>query len=161
MYCVAGKPETRVMVASTGGYGFLCTIGDMASNRKAGREFMAMGEGETPVAPSVYEEARGLKVAAVAERSRLLVFDISEMKAMSKGRGVIVMGLEKGEKLCAVAVYSGSTLTVTGTARGGKPKVVQLSGAKLTHHVGHRARMGRVLPDSMTPVAIEVPTAAV
>jgi hypothetical protein len=71
------------------------------------------------------------------------------------------MGLEKGEKLCAVAVYSGSTLTVTGTARGGKPKVVQLSGAKLTHHVGHRARMGRVLPDSMTPVAIEVPTAAV
>lgn len=161
MYCVAGKPETKVMVASTGGYGFLCTIGDMASNRKAGREFMAMGEGETPVAPSVYEEAKGLKVAAAAERSRLLVFDISEMKAMSKGRGVIVMGLEKGEKLCAVAVYSGTTLTVTGMARGGKPKVVQLSGAKLTHHAGHRARMGRVLPDSMTPAAIEVPTASV
>jgi len=162
MYCVAGKAETKVLVASTGGYGFLCTIGDMMSNRKAGREFMTMGEGETPLPPSVYEDVSqgksGLRVAAAAERSRLLVFDIAEMKAMARGRGVIVMGLEKHEKLCAVAVFAGNALTVTGTARGGKPKTVQISGAKLAHHVGHRARMGRVLPDSMTPASIEVPS---
>jgi len=162
MYCVAGKPETKIMVSSTGGYGFLTSIGDMVSNRKAGREFMTMGEGDLPLNPFVYEEPDkgkgGLRVAAAAERSRLLVFDIAEMKAMARGRGVIVMGLEKSEKLCAIAVFAGNALTVTGTARGGKPKSVQLSGAKLTHHMGHRARMGRVLPDSMTPVSIEIPS---
>ncbi len=162
MYCVGGKPETRVLVASTGGYGFLTSIADMVSNRKAGREFMSLGEGETPLPPAVYDDAdkgkSGLRVAAAAERSRLLIFDIAEMKAMTRGRGVIVMGLETHEKLCAVAVFSGNALTVNGTARGGKPKVVQLSGAKLAHHVGHRARMGRVLPDSMTPLSIETET---
>jgi topoisomerase-4 subunit A len=160
MYCVAGKPEIKVMVASTGGYGFLCSIGDMVSNRKAGREFMSMGEGEMPVAPAVYEDAKGLRVAAAAERSRLLVFDIAEMKAMARGRGVIVMGLEKHEKLRAIAVFSGNALMVNGSSKTGKLKSLQLAGAKLTHHVGHRARMGRVLPDSMTPESIELPSAA-
>ncbi len=160
-YCVAGKPETRVLVASSGGYGFLCTIGDMVSNRKAGREFMSIAEGETPLAPSVFDDAGkgGLRVAAAAERSRLLVFDIAEMKAMARGRGVIIMGLEKGESLRAVAVYAGNALVVTGEGRGGKQKTLELSGAKLGHHLGHRARMGRVLPDSMTPLSIQPKTA--
>jgi topoisomerase-4 subunit A len=161
MYCVAGKPETKVMVASSGGYGFLCSIADMVSNRKAGREFMSIAEGEMPLPPAVYEEAGkgGLRVAAAAERSRLLVFDIAEMKAMARGRGVIVMGLEKGETLRAISVFAGNALVVTGEGRGGKLKTVELAGAKLTHHVGHRARMGRVLPDSMTPVSIQAKTA--
>ena len=59
MYVVAGKPETNVIVASSGGYGFLTKIADMVSNRKAGREFMSIDEGETPIPPFVYEDVAG------------------------------------------------------------------------------------------------------
>jgi hypothetical protein len=90
-------------------------------------------------------------VAAAAERSRLLVFDIAEMKAMARGRGVIIMGLEKGESLRAVAVYAGNALVVTGEGRGGKQKTLELSGAKLghhphspiAHHPGSHSRLGK------------------
>ncbi len=154
--CAGGRPETRLLVASSGGYGFLCTIADMVSNRRAGREFMSVEAGEVPLAPAVYAEARGNYVAAVAEQGRLLTFDIAEMRQMTRGRGVIVMGLEKDEKLIAVAVTNEKELIVAGVGRGGKEKEVRLAGEKLAHHFGHRARMGRVLPDKLKPRALKL-----
>jgi len=158
MHCIAGKPDTKVLVASSGGYGFLCTIGDMVSNRRAGREFMSVEAGETPLAPCAYDDATGNHVVALSGEGRLLAFDIAEMKAMSKGRGVIVMGLDKGEKLLAAAVTRLSSVTVSGIGRGGKEKALEIKGEKLRHHVGHRARMGRVLPEKLkAPLALAVP----
>jgi topoisomerase IV subunit A len=158
MYCLAGKPELRVLVASSGGYGFLSKIGDMVSNRKAGREFMTLGDGETPIEPFVYEESRGNYVAALSEKGRLLLFAIDELKAMARGRGMIIMGLDEGERLAAVAISDQPTLTITGIAqRSGKEKEVPLSKDKLAHHVLKRARMGRVLPEKLKmPLAIRV-----
>ena len=157
MHCVAGKPEIKVLVASSGGYGFLCSIGDMVSNRRAGREFMSVEPGETPLAPFIYDDATGNHVVALSAEGRLLAFDIAEMRAMSRGRGVIVMGLDKGEKLLAAAVTRLTSVTVSGIGRGGKDKLLEIKGEKLRHHVGHRARMGRVLPEKLKPTALAVP----
>jgi len=156
MFCVAGKPDTPVMVASSGGYGFLTRLSDMMSNRKAGREFMTMGEGEYPVEPVVFEEGTAKFVAALSEQGRLLVFDIGEMRQVSRGRGVIIMGLEEGERLVAASVFDGKWLAVSGVGRSGKQKEIALSGEKLKHHLGHRARMGRVLPEKLKPTALRV-----
>ena len=157
MHCVAGKPETRVLVASSGGYGFLCTLGDMVSNRRAGREFMSMDEGENPLAPCAYDDAPGDHVVALSAGGRLLAFDIAEMRAMARGRGVIVMGLDKDEKLLAVAVTRLTSVAVSGIGRGGKEKVLEIKGERLRHHIGHRARMGRVLPEKLKPTGLSVP----
>ena len=73
---------------------------------------------------------------------------------MSKGRGVIVMGLEQGEKLIAAAVTPLSSVTITGIGRAGKEKALEIKGEKLRHHVGHRARMGRVLPEKLKPTGL-------
>ena len=154
MHCIAGKADTKVLVASSGGYGFLCSMGDMVSNRRAGREFMSVEAQETPLAPFIYEDEPGNHVVALAGAGRLLAFDISEMRTMSKGRGVIVMGLEEGEKLVAVAVTRLISVAVSGIGRGGKEKTIDIKGEKLRHHVGHRARMGRVLPEKLKPTAL-------
>lgn len=160
MYCLAGKPDTNVLVASTGGYGFLTRLSDMVSNRKAGREFMTLAEGETPLAPRTCEEAAGNVIGAVSENGRLLVFDIGEMRQVARGRGVIIMGLEDGEKLVAATVFNGKTIGVAGTGRSGKQKEIALSGEKLKHYFGRRARMGRVLPDKLKPTSIELSASA-
>ena len=159
LYCVAGKPDTNVLVASTGGYGFFTKLADMTSNRRAGREFMTLAEGETPVEPVTYEEAPGNQVIAVSGGGRMLVFDAAELRAVARGRGVIVMGLEEGEKLVAVAVTANGEATLTGIApRSGKQKEIVIGGAKFAHHVGHRARMGRVLPEKLkSPYTLRVP----
>jgi len=45
---------------------------------------------------------------------------------------------------------------VSGIGRGGKEKDLALAGEKLKHHVGHRARMGRVLPEKLAPIALRI-----
>ncbi len=147
LFCLAGKPDTPVIVASTGGYGFLSKIGDMVSNRKAGRDFMTLNEEETPIAPFVYSESSGNYVAALTQKCKLLLFPIAELKYQPRGRGMIVMGLDEQDRLAAVAVSDKQSLAVAGTAqRSGKRDKITLSGAKLGHHALKRARMGRVLP---------------
>ncbi len=84
------------------------------------------------------------------------MFDIGEMRQVSRGRGVIIMGLEDAERLVATSVFDGKWLAVSGIGRGGKEKEVALSGEKLKHYLGHRARMGRVLPERLKPSALRV-----
>jgi topoisomerase-4 subunit A len=158
LYCLSGKGDTKVLVASTAGYGFLSSVGDMISNRRAGREFMSVDEGHTPLQPFVYQHEKGSYVAALSESGRLLLFAIDELKVLAKGRGMIVMGLDDGEKLAAVAVSNKQTLTVTGIGqRTGKEKPLTLSATKLAHHMLRRARMGRVLPEKLKmPLGITV-----
>ena len=55
----------------------LIALGDMVSNRKAGREFMTLTEDEQPIAPFVYNEAPGNYVASVTEKGKLLLFSIA------------------------------------------------------------------------------------
>jgi topoisomerase-4 subunit A len=157
MYVVAGKPETSVLVASSGGYGFVTKISDMVSNRKAGREFLSVEEGETPIQPYMYEESPGNYVAAVSEQGRMLLFQVTELKQMARGRGMIIMGLEKDEKLVAAVVSDRPTLNVSGIARGGREREVTIAQKDMQHYAGHRARMGRVLPDKLKPQAIKLP----
>ena len=85
----------------------------------------------------------------------MLLFQVSELKQMTKGRGVIVMGLEKEEKLIAVAISDQPGLSVLGISRG-KEKEVTIKSKDLGHYAGHRARMGRVLPDKLKPSALKV-----
>lgn len=155
MYCLAGKPESSVIVASTGGYGFLSRIADMMSNRKAGREFMTLEEGETPVAPFVYRESQGNFVVALSEKGRLLLFAIAELKYQPRGRGMVVMGLDENDRLNTVAISDQPRLVVKGGSRGGKEKEIVLEREALAHYLLKRARMGRVLPVK-PPVVIKV-----
>jgi topoisomerase-4 subunit A len=155
MYVVAGKPQTNVLVASSGGYGFLTRIADMMSNRKAGREFMSIEPTETPIQPFMYEDAPGNYVAAASEQGRMLLFQLAELKQMAKGRGVIIMGLEKSEKLVSAVVSNDKSLIVAGLSRG-REREVTIPPKDMKHYAGHRARMGRVLPDKLKPHVIKV-----
>jgi len=157
LYCLGGKPETSVLVSSTGGYGFLSKIADMVSNRKAGREFMTLEETDTPIAPFVFEESAGNFVAALSVGGRLLLFAVAELKYQPRGRGTIVIGLDEGDRLFAVAVSDQPRLIVRGVNRNGREKELLLEKDKLAHHVLKRARMGRVLPEKLKPTALVVP----
>ena len=145
VHALSGKPEQQVLVATNAGYGFLSKIGDMLSNRKAGREFITVDEGHIPLPPCPYEDSPGNFVAALSEGGRLLLFAIAELKYQPRGRGIIVMGLDEDDKLFAVVVHNKPELIVKGKIRGGKEKEFVFKGDKLSHYVVKRARMGRVV----------------
>jgi topoisomerase-4 subunit A len=158
MHCLAGKADAPVLVASTGGYGFVSRIGDMLSNRRAGREFMSVRETDTPVAPVVFEMAKGNLAVAVSSGGRMLAFDLDEVGYLAKGRGVVLMGLDKNETLIGVAVTAEKRVEVAGAGRGGKEGVAEIKGADFGHYVSKRALKGRVLPEKVKkPAAVRVP----
>ena len=156
-HCVCGKPETPVVVAATNGYGFVTKLGDMLSNRRAGRDFMNVKEGETPLAPFVFTVSAGNRLVAVSSGGRMLAFDLDEVGYLPRGRGVTLMGLDKNEKLVAVAVTAERRVDVLGFGRG-KENQAEIKGAEFDHFVSKRALKGRVLPDRVKkPHALVVP----
>ncbi len=157
MFCLAGKPETAVLVAATNGYGFVSKLGDLLSNRRAGREFMSVKEGETPVAPFAFEVGRGNVLVAVSSGGKMIAFDLDEVGYLGKGRGVTLMGLDKNEQLVAVAVTREKQVEVLGFGRG-RENVTEIAGADFARYVSKRALKGRVLPDKVKkPLALRVP----
>ena len=78
----------------------------MVSRVKAGKAFMTLEPDEEPTRAGAL--AAGLDhVAALSSRGRLLVFGLDEMREVPRGRGVIVMGLDEGERLMAVGLTTG------------------------------------------------------
>jgi topoisomerase-4 subunit A len=147
----AGPSDTTLLLASTAGYGFTANAADMVSRTKGGKAFMTLDEGDEPLKPRVVT-ADASAVACLSEKGRLLVFGLDEVKALSGGgRGVILMELDKGEKLLATQPISQRGVTVTGSGRGGKPQEVQLTASNLGNHFGKRARKGKTLDAKIKP----------
>jgi len=139
----AGAAAQTLLLAGSGGYGLLATVGDLLSRQKGGKAFLALEVGETPLAPSPAQGAA--QVACMSASGRLLVFPLDELKRQPKGgRGLTLMDLD-AKDLLAGCIAFGAALRVLGVGRAGKPKDEPLKGAALLAHVGKRARKGKAL----------------
>ncbi|HXF46237.1 MAG TPA: DNA topoisomerase IV subunit A [Burkholderiaceae bacterium] len=150
---VAGAATQPLLVSTSNGYGFACTIGDMVSRLKAGKQFIAVDEGAVPLRPQRADPERDDRIACLSEKGRLLVFAANEIKAQSGGgRGVTLMGLDDGETMLAAIPCSDSGIVVAGTYRN-KPVQLAVGGAELEQHRGHRARKGTLVKSGFKPTA--------
>jgi topoisomerase-4 subunit A len=141
----AGPADTTLLLASTAGYGFTAQAGDMVSRLKAGKAFITLDEGDEPVAPRILGDGDSA-IACLSEKGRLLVFGMDEMKNLSGGgRGVILMELDKNEKLVAAQPISKKGVIVSGAGRAGKAQELPLTASTLKPHIGKRARKGKAL----------------
>ena len=152
----AGTPETPLLLASTGGFGFAAKAGDMISRQKGGKSFMSMDDGDEPVTPVIIGK-QASALACLSEKGRLLVFGMDEIKTQaSGGRGVTLMDLDANEKLLAAQPISKKGVRILGnSARSGKPQENTLSGADLAHHFGKRARKGKLLASRMKAIQLQ------
>ncbi|MBT9614312.1 MAG: DNA topoisomerase IV subunit A [Burkholderiales bacterium] len=154
LHYFAGTADTTLLLASTAGYGFTAKAGDMVSRIKAGKAFMTLDEADEPLAPRIVFDNTNA-IACLSEKGRLLVFGLDEIKTLSGGgRGVILMDLDKNEKLLATQTLSKRGVIVTGAGRGGKVQEVLLSASGLAAHVGKRARKGKALEAKIKPSAL-------
>jgi topoisomerase-4 subunit A len=146
---IVGSPESRYLVAGSGGYGFIATFEDMVSRVKAGKAFMTLDEDEAPLRPVSLAEGLDL-VATLTAKSKLLVFRLDEMRTMERGRGVMMMRLDDDDRLAAVALANAARVLLRGISRG-KETVVAIEGDELARHRLHRARKGYLLARRFKP----------
>jgi topoisomerase-4 subunit A len=145
LYYFAGSGDTRLLLSTSSGFGFIAKAGDMVTRLKGGKSFITLDDGALPLAPRVVADGAGA-IACLSEKGRVLVFGIDEMKVLTNGgRGVTLMELEPKEKLLAVQPISQKGLNVLGTWAGDKPRTVELFASSLEPHFGKRARKGKPL----------------
>lgn len=149
---VAGAADTALLLASSAGYGFAATLGDMVSRQKGGKQFITVDEGAEPLRPQRVDVASDRRIACLSAKGRVLVFEAAEIKALAGGgRGVTLMDLDDGETLlAALPIATGALLTAT-RGSAGKVAEVKLVGDKLADHLGHRARKGRLVDGKLKP----------
>jgi topoisomerase IV subunit A len=116
----------------------------MVSRVKAGKTFMTLAPDEEPLAPVAL--SAGLDhVAALSSKGRLLVFAIDEMREVPRGRGVIVMGLDRDERLTAIGLTTRDRVVLLGTNRTGREIVQVIEGEELAKYRLRRARKGALV----------------
>lgn len=147
-------PTERYGVAGSGGAGFIVKAEDLLSRVKAGKAFMTLEENEEPLSPCVLG-AEHTHLATLSEKGRLLVFPLTECKEMPRGRGIILMGLDRNESLLAIAFTDLKHLVVEGVNRAGSPVEAELEPAEIKAHLSGRARKGTLIPYRMKPVGLK------
>jgi topoisomerase-4 subunit A len=146
-HLLAGNPDDWLVLASSHGYGFKVQLKELLSKNKAGKLLISLSDGATVLSPvSLHSEADLLAVATL--QGRLLLFPVTELPALSKG---------KGNKLIQIPVadlISGTDAVISITAIAEKSLLKVISGkqfvilkeADIAHYLGSRAKRGLALP---------------
>ena len=86
-------PRRKLIVASGDGRGFVVPEGEIVAQTRAGRQVLNLAEGAEAAACAPVE---GNTVAVVGENRKLLLFPLSELPEMTRGRGVILQRYKDG-----------------------------------------------------------------
>jgi topoisomerase IV subunit A len=137
--------EQKFLVVSNEGRGFVVPAEQVFAQTKNGKQALNLAEGEkavvcTPVQPSIpggLFGTAGDHVAIIGENRKLLIFPLSEVPEMSRGRGVIMQRYKDGG--CADA----KVFTLKGglSWMSGNGERVETA---LKEWIGERAQAGRL-----------------
>ena len=144
---VMGADEQKILLGTDAGYGFIATIGDLFTKNKAGKAVVSIPKGARIVAPKMLGEQNSL-VAAVSNEGRMLVFPVTELPQLARGKGNKIINIpssrlqSREEYVVDYGIIpSGGSLVV----HSGKRYLV-MKDKDLDHYRGERGRRGHKLP---------------
>ncbi len=156
---LGGDPEQWYLLASDAGYGFVVQLKELYAKNKAGKALLTLPKGARVLAPALVTDKENDRVVAISNEGRMLVFPVSELPVLSRGKGNKIIGIpgkrvvSREEFVVAVAVVSEQGKL---TAHSGK-RYITLKGSDLDHYQGERGRRGNKLPRGFQKVdAVEV-----
>ena len=153
MSTVIGNDEDKFMISNSAGYGFISEFKNMVSSKKSGKAFMKPPQG-SKILKALKVEDRHNFIVAVSNIGRLLIFSLSELPILPKGKGNKIINVpkakfESGEEfVSAVALLSDtSSLRI----ESGK-RFLTLKIKDLENYISSRAKRGNMLPQGYRKV---------
>jgi topoisomerase-4 subunit A len=143
---VTGDNDTRFVLASSHGYGFVTRFENLTGRQKAGKSMLSLTPGSVVVQPVAVTDPAKDRIVAVTSAGHLLAFPVAELPELDKGKGNKLIEIPKAkrgtERVVSIAVVSpGGTLQVKSGSR-----TMSLSFKDLDEYVGARASRGGLLP---------------
>ena len=128
-------PGRKLLVAATSGHGFITNEDDAVASTRSGKRVMNIPVGTEACAVAV---AEGDQVAVMGENRKLVIFPLSEVPEMARGRGVILQKYKDGNLLDAT-VFTWKEGLKDENNRAFEP-------SELKDWKGARAQAGRLAP---------------
>jgi topoisomerase IV subunit A len=132
-------PSRKLLVASTGGYGFIVPEDEVIASTRKGKQILNVSE---PEEARVCVPVEGDHVATIGENRKMLVFKLDEVNEMTRGKGVILQRFKDGALCDARCFKKSNGLTWIDSA----DREFTLSWSELRDWVGERAQAGRMAP---------------
>lgn len=145
---IMGKTSQNILLASDAGYGFIATIGDLLSSRQAGKVSLSLPKGAQVMKITKVDDLDNQFIALATNRGRLLVFPISELPILSKGKGNKLIQIpNKDVKTRQEFVISLCVLFEMQKLKiyAGK-RHITIKFQNLSNYMGARAKRGNLLP---------------
>ncbi|MFV3325373.1 DNA topoisomerase IV subunit A [Pseudomonas sp. NY15372] len=142
------EDDALYVVASDAGYGFVVKGEDLQAKNKAGKGLLSLPNGAKVMTPRPVADREQDWLAAVTTEGRLLIFKVSDLPQLGKGKGNKIIGVpgdrvaNREEYVTDLAVVGeGETLVL----QAGK-RTLSLKPDDLEHYKGERGRRGSKLP---------------
>jgi len=146
--------ESRYLLSSDAGYGFVGSFGDMVSRNKNGKALLSLSAAAKVMTPRVVNNIDTELVLSITSEGRMLVFPIKDLPVLSKGKGNKIINIPtarakaREEYVTLLEVLPpGSAVTL----HAGKRKLT-LKASDIEHYKGERGRRGNKLPRGLQRV---------
>ncbi|HJN94114.1 MAG: DNA topoisomerase IV subunit A [Gammaproteobacteria bacterium] len=152
---VIGEDDKDVLLASDAGYGFVGKVGDLISKNKSGKAILRCPKGSKVLSAVMVNDYGNDLIVAISNEGRMLVFPISELPRLAKGKGNKIIGIpsarvvDRVEFVAAMAVLSSADTLIVHAGR----RHHNLRPADLEHYRGERGRRGNKLPQGFRNVS--------
>ena len=142
----SGENDTRFVLASSHGYGFVTRFENLTGRNKAGKAMLNLTPNAAVLQPAPLGSVESDRIVAVTSAGHLLAIPASELPELDKGKGNKLIDIPKAklgtERVVAVAaVGPGQSLLVLSGQR-----TMTLSFKDLDAYLGARATRGGLLP---------------
>lgn len=142
------QEEAYYLMVSDAGYGFVARFGDMVSRNKSGKATLTLPKNAEVLTPRKVEDKEAQLVASVSNEGRLLIFPLSDLPSMARGKGNKLISIPSAR------VASREEFVVDTCVLSPEDRLVIYSGRRhltmtpsdIQHYKGERGRRGNKLP---------------
>jgi topoisomerase-4 subunit A len=147
------RRRASILVAGSGGYGFIASVGDMVARNKAGKAFLTL---EKANIRCLRHRSSGDTVAVLTQAGRLLLFPLAELKEMAKGKGLMLIDLVKNDEARRRRSNRQSAATDRRQRARRQAREQALDARAQADFRGARARRGQEIPFKLKPSGLDL-----
>ena len=152
---IAGDNDTRLILATDFGYGFVTRFEALTSRNKAGKQIISLSDKAKVLAPQISTDPARDRIVVVTTEGHLLMFSVAELPELDKGKGNKLIEVPKAKLVSGDERVAGIAVVAEGkgevTLYAGQRKLT-LKWPDLVEYGGTRASRGGVLPRGLRRV---------
>ncbi|PKZ68906.1 DNA topoisomerase IV subunit A [Moraxella osloensis] len=142
-----GQDDSKLIMASSQGYGFINTFADLDTNQKAGKNVINFDDACRLITHQIGEQ--DTLVGVVSSAGHLLVYPLTELPMMKKGKGNKLIDLKDGDSVVTITTFAEGDSLVLDSGK----RTLTLKPMDIANFMGTRGRRGALLPKGFQKVS--------